>query len=232
MIINEMRLVFFTVFDLHMLISSIKRVAPQGNNQILLTLSLTIYYNQYGNKFGTNFSSYTYTIKEGPLLNVSLEERKAKVAELSDITKRMYELRKEFIDGVTTTTIKKNFTEILSFWMYRQACDSSYLDEEDVWKVIGIAEEDYENEDYELAYETVFSLVKKSPEIMFWKMVCLSENDRENNGYYQSWYGKHDENDTLTEWYEFLEKLGYEMSDEEKALRDGTHELFITEESE
>ena len=160
------------------------------------------------------------------------EKRKAKVAELSDITKRMYELRKEFIDGVTTTTIKKNFTEILSFWMYRQACDSSYLDEEDVWKVIGIAEEDYENEDYELAYETVFSLVKKSPEIMFWKMVCLSENDRENNGYYQSWYGKHDENDTLTEWYEFLEKLGYEMSDEEKALRDGTHELFITEESE
>ena len=61
-----------------------QRVANQGNNQILPTLSLTIYYNQHGNKFGTNFSSYTYTIngqwKGGPLLNVSLKERKAKNA--------------------------------------------------------------------------------------------------------------------------------------------------------
>ena len=57
-----------------------ERDANQGNNQILPTLSLTIYYNQYGNKFGTNFSSYTYTIKGGPRLDVSLKERKAKNA--------------------------------------------------------------------------------------------------------------------------------------------------------
>ena len=57
-----------------------QRVANQGNNQILPTLSLTIYYNQHGNKFGTNFSSYIYTIKGGPPLDVSLNERKAKNA--------------------------------------------------------------------------------------------------------------------------------------------------------
>lgn len=27
-----------------------------------------------------------------------------------------------------------------------------------------------------------------------------------------------------------LESFGYEMSDEEKALRDGTHELFLSQE--
>ena len=34
------------------------------------------------------------------------------------------------------------------------------------------------------------------------------------------------QNAELDELYDFLISLGYEMSDEEKAIRDGTHELF------
>ena len=37
---------------------------------------------------------------------------------------------------------------------------------------------------------------------------------------------KYSENEQLDAIYTLLEKLGYEMSDEEKALQDGTHELF------
>lgn len=33
-------------------------------------------------------------------------------------------------------------------------------------------------------------------------------------------------NPELDSWYDFLAELGYQMSDEERALRDGTHELF------
>lgn len=33
-------------------------------------------------------------------------------------------------------------------------------------------------------------------------------------------------NENLDRLYEFLASLGYQMSDEEKALQDGTHELF------
>lgn len=36
----------------------------------------------------------------------------------------------------------------------------------------------------------------------------------------------HNSNPELDSWYDFLAELGYQMSDEEIALRDGTHELF------
>ncbi|MCL2053513.1 MAG: ParB/RepB/Spo0J family partition protein [Oscillospiraceae bacterium] len=41
-----------------------------------------------------------------------------------------------------------------------------------------------------------------------------------------------EELEPLIELYEFMEKLGYEMSDEEKALLNGTHELYINDDEE
>ncbi len=37
------------------------------------------------------------------------------------------------------------------------------------------------------------------------------------------------ENERLDRVYDFLQSIGYEMSDEEKAMRDGTHEVFREE---
>lgn len=60
---------------------------------------------------------------------------------------------------------------------------------------------------------------------------ATTENDEK---YYeaQSWNKviKHAPNDTLDAIYDGLIALGYEMSDEERALRDGTHELFQSSE--
>ena len=42
----------------------------------------------------------------------------------------------------------------------------------------------------------------------------------------QAYVSTHEENRDLDFLYEILTELGYEMSDEEKALQDGTHELF------
>lgn len=44
--------------------------------------------------------------------------------------------------------------------------------------------------------------------------------------YWNSYTMKHEENEKLDRIYALLVKLGYEMSDDEKALQDGTHELF------
>ena len=52
-------------------------------------------------------------------------------------------------------------------------------------------------------------------------------DDKEDKGGYCGGYnGGHQENDELTKEYEFLESLGYVMSDFEKSLRDGTHPFF------
>ena len=58
-------------------------------------------------------------------------------------------------------------------------------------------------------------------------LIAASGNKGE---YYDRGYGenvpKWSDNDKLNMIYDYLEKLGYEMSDEEKELQDGTHELF------
>lgn len=56
-------------------------------------------------------------------------------------------------------------------------------------------------------------------------------NDSKANDYHDYQY-MHHENVQLNALYALLEKLGYEMSDEEIALRDGTSELFIKPETE
>ena len=62
------------------------------------------------------------------------------------------------------------------------------------------------------------------------KLVQYESGDGSGNGYYSYSYGEHapshDENEELDRLYDFLCGLGYQMSDEEIALRDGTHELF------
>ena len=41
--------------------------------------------------------------------------------------------------------------------------------------------------------------------------------------------GNHRENEPLQRLYDGLITIGYEMSDEERAMMDGTHELYTTE---
>jgi hypothetical protein len=48
----------------------------------------------------------------------------------------------------------------------------------------------------------------------------------DTHAYHNHYSGTYGRNGTLDTLYDFLIELGYEMSDEEKALRDGTHELF------
>ena len=44
--------------------------------------------------------------------------------------------------------------------------------------------------------------------------------------YIRSWNGVWDECPTIDRLYHYLERLGYQISDDEKKLMDGSHELF------
>ena len=56
-------------------------------------------------------------------------------------------------------------------------------------------------------------------------------NDSAQSSYYDYQY-MHRENTELNALYVLLEKLGYQMSDEEIALREGTSELFVKPDAE
>lgn len=66
-------------------------------------------------------------------------------------------------------------------------------------------------------------------------LVVLAYSVYEDAGEPQDCYcydGTYLKNEELNELYKYLVKLGYEMSEEEKALIDGTHELYVQEQDE
>lgn len=73
-------------------------------------------------------------------------------------------------------------------------------------------------------------LMKRHPEIVLFAYLALNYEADKYRLKLVNQNGKHIKNPALEEWYEVLGKLGYSLSDEEKALLDGTHECFKEEE--
>lgn len=73
-------------------------------------------------------------------------------------------------------------------------------------------------------------LMDRHPEIVLFAYITL---DLESDNYTLSvvkFNGEYEPNPKLEKWYNVLEYLGYQISDEERALLDGTHECFKEEE--
>lgn len=162
------------------------------------------------------------------------EAYKKRGDELEAISSRHYNLRLDFICEFHAT--KTNMKGICEFAIFALLCDRPYYannintsalaealcidvngntTREDVMQALILSKEEYPVEYITLA--TIFA---------------TADNGR--NAYYEQhwdseerhWLYRHKENGTLDAIYKYLCALGYEMSDEEKAMQDGTHELF------
>ena len=156
------------------------------------------------------------------------EQNKIKAA-LDEATRRAYKLRYDFALGISNTAAKKNMAVIIEFALKLILDDSYYnFDFTDFANIYEIEKD--EEEDEELVFNDILDQVRKQPEksLLITVYNCL---DSERSSYYD-WNNRHDSNEDLDTVYEFLEKLGYEPSDEEKQLRDGSHELFVADEEE
>lgn len=155
---------------------------------------------------------------------------------LSEATARAYELRAEFVASVSATAVKKCMADIIALWAYAEYWDETgWLNEEEVERATGaltVELESEEDDDSDACFtlQHVMDAVQKSPEKVLLRMVYERLGDSKSEGYFHSYWNsydmKHEENEKLDRIYALLEKLGYEMSDDEKALQNGTHELF------
>lgn len=149
---------------------------------------------------------------------------------LKDATGRAHQLRADFIRGYSQE--KKHLTEILIF-AGKLLADGEWgrvVDEKELAELLGIAPE---GKDDSLPMDAYSEKIAEHPEHTFLATVyTMKENVRD--GYYQSkwdsekreWVVGRYANPNLDELYAFMQELGYEMSDEELALQNGTHELF------
>lgn len=153
-----------------------------------------------------------------------MEERSS---QLKEITSRAYSLRLEFISK--NAGLKKHSSAVATFAAqallpyigYRRFNKELFAD------LIGI----------ELAEGKRFTpddgaeAISDYPERGLFAAAYCSYGDSREMGYYKYYDCKYAKNEELDAIYDFLESIGYEMSDEECVLRNGTHELFALDES-
>lgn len=149
-------------------------------------------------------------------------EREKRVMGLKDVSNCARELRQEFVETVGVRAIRANMKKIVAELIF--CAFDRYVDlpiEQDSMKFFGILGRDVTREEVAQAVS--------APERPLLKLAYSALECDLGEGYH-SWDGQYEGNNDLDMLYNLLQSLGYQMSDEEKALQDGSHELFKREE--
>lgn len=148
--------------------------------------------------------------------------------EFGDISNSMFELRRDFVKELAAKDFKKQLFEITK--MVAQLADGRYsrTDEDILAECLGITEEE------DLDWNEWTGFISASEAMPEKTLFCIAYSvlDGANNHYWRrNWNNGHyeyfhNENADLDAIYDVLAGFGYEMSDMEKAMQNGTHEIF------
>ena len=154
-----------------------------------------------------------------PAVDPLLEEMHQRCARLEELSDRAYDLREAFIKNLTEAEAKKGF----AFAISAVACRNSYMHyNERISDLLDIDSEDT---------AALAEIVQKEPYRAAALMGFVARwGDSNLNTYTQR--ASYCESKILNILYGYLAHFGYEISDEEQALLDGTHEAFFKEDEE
>lgn len=184
---------------------------------------------------------YTHHKKETKKVAVKKSEQEIEaekaLAELNKKSKLAYECRRDFVLSLkNNTNSPKDWKEIcFNALIERPLFCGSYVDTRDIFKTLEI-EFNPKYYDYEIFRENIRKYRTKrngAPAGASILIVYTLLNDSQTQRYFENYVyqnkPKHQKNRELDFIYEFLCKLGYQMSDEEIALQNGTDENFYKE---
>lgn len=154
-------------------------------------------------------------------------------AELKEITERHYSLRTEFVSDFSAS--KKHLVEICKYAAGVIVGGGEWGRDEINAELVGafLDLDIDDNTDYPTFKAMVEQCIAEAPEYAL--LACAYASvEADDNGYWTERWNTdkreyeivHEPNDELDRLYDFLVSLGYGMSDEEKAMREGTHQLL------
>ena len=150
--------------------------------------------------------------------------RLMKRAQFDKLTILAHKMRAEYAASVSEATAKKHFTDIVKYailgWHQYSKGNKQQIAELLMPEMVG-----KEVETIDLAKYADTNPCK------YLLSTMINAFDSQANTYVD-WYNDHRENKELDALYDLLTALGYQMSDEEKQLQDGTHLLFDKAEEE
>lgn len=176
----------------------------------------------------TKGNTYLYIMgkeRSEPLPDYDEERRKReeRVRRIRKVEAQAADLRRQFVKNYTPD--KKNLPVLIKA-LFTLEADVYDLNDETFAEMLGIAVS--EDGVYITDLPEFDKLLRKCPDKVLLAVCSVSTEDCMLAVH--DWYGHPEENQRLNDWYDVLGKLGYTMSDEEKALLDGSHECFKEEE--
>lgn len=175
----------------------------------------------------TKGNTYLYIMgkeRSEPLPDYDEENRKRteRVERIRKVEAQAADLRRQFVKNYTPD--KKNLPVLVKA-LFTLEADVYDLNEETFAEMLGIAVSD--DGVYITDLPKFDELLRRSPDKVLLAVCSVSTEDCMLAVH--DWYGRPEENQRLNDWYSVLGKLGYSMSDDEKALLDGSHECFKEE---
>ena len=143
---------------------------------------------------------------------------------LTQLSSDAYKLRREFIKNLTVS--RNNLQKVLEGAVIANALlVISYVgtDSAKVYEAVGTTSTAMDR------YEIVLKEIKSRGNAIYPEIIYAAFGDSEDKRYfagYQREFPKYNKNFQLDSIYDWLVSLGYELSDEEKMLRDGSHPLY------
>ncbi|CAK7083175.1 ParB/RepB/Spo0J family partition protein [Tissierella sp.] len=154
---------------------------------------------------------------------IKREKREARKVKLNEISDRAYKLRADFIKSLSNTKARKNMETVIEASLFANTGSGTCVEYEDLAEIMGI---DISDKD-DIKWKDIVDHIWKQPEL-YLLQATYHQLDSTSEKYFD-WNGRHESNEDLDYVYDFLQKLGYKMSEEEKQLQNGTHELFKTD---
>lgn len=188
---------------------------------------------------GTDIKLYKKEAKEKKKkANPAEKTYKEQEAQMKDIICRAYESRFDFVKNFAAGKTYKN---VIQDFVMKKLLHYGRAEIDDLLELLGI-EIPVMSDDVTIPYMTrrdecdnkktslVLEKYNQQPERIMFLAAYLGRDDHKTEGYCSFYSYKfslgHFENEKLDDIYDALISMGYEMSDEEQQLRDGTHPLF------
>ncbi|NLU43632.1 MAG: ParB/RepB/Spo0J family partition protein [Acholeplasmataceae bacterium] len=187
----------------------------------------------------TNYGSVDLYKKDDEIETTKTETKKAEEiarkqreeirAKLWEVTSIAYKLRYEFTQNISPAAAKKNI-DVITQQLLQSILDCDSIDLEDFAEFFNVKVDDEADEEEEKINKKVMQEINAKPEQQLLALAYLTIESKTRS--YFNWQNEFIDNEYSNRVYDFLEKFGYQMSEEESSLRNGTNELFANFDNE
>lgn len=160
----------------------------------------------------------------------------AKLERIREVENRAIKLRLDFVKGYS----RHNGMTALLIELIREEpeiCDVNWSFAAELCGVKLAPEKDEDGDEDVTAdvfaenSDIIYALVNSPAKVLLAMLAAYLEENLFHTMSVHDGIGEHRQNEHLDRWYATLQKLGYSISDDEKAMLDGTHECFMTEDN-